>query len=198
MANAPTLVLRDQYRQLPILGDMIAGFFYENQLIIKRNGVPSHGPSFFVVVWDACDLPEQTRHSIPECQLVAKLLERYPFTTEIQQPIVLTPYANNAKELRNLIPNSKNVLVVDASQGIEKESGIFACGRHDGHQGFLKDRRRINVGFSRMREQLILVVHKDHVDPKQRRLSNQLWPRMYKPHFMEAFVIARWINLFSK
>jgi hypothetical protein len=196
MANAPTLVLRDQYRQLPILGDMIAGFFYENQLIIKRNGVPSHGPSFFVVVWDACDLPEQTRHSIPECQLVAKLLEKYPFTQLIEQPIVLTPYANNARELRNLIPNSKNVLVVDASQGIEKESGIFACGRHDGHQGFLKDRRRINVAFSRMREQLILVVHKDHVAPKQKRRSKQLWPCMYKTHSMEAFDIGCWINLF--
>jgi len=100
--------------------------------------------------------------------------------------------------LRNLFANSKNVLAVGASQGIEKDAGIFACGRHDVHQGFLKDRRRINVAFSRMREQLILVVHKDHVAPKQKRRSKQLWPCMYKTHSMEAFDIGCWINLFSK
>jgi hypothetical protein len=191
MANAPTLVLHDQYRQLPILGDMIAGFFYENMLTIMRRGLPSYGPPFFVVVWDGSGLPENTRHSIPECNLVAKLLEKYPFPREEEEPIVLTPYSQNAKALRKLVRNAKDVMVVDASQGIEKVSGIFACGRHDGLQGFLKDRRRINVGLSRMRDQLILVVHKDHVNPKHKRKSNQLWPRMYRPHFMEAFVFAR-------
>ena len=124
-----------------------------------RRGLPSYGPPFFVVVWDGDDLPENTRHSIPECRLVAKLLEKYPFPREEEEPIVLTPYSQNAKALRKLVPNAKDVMVVDASQGIEKTSGIFACGRHDGLQGFLKDRRRINLGLSRMRDQLIVVVH---------------------------------------
>ena len=74
----------------------------------------------------------------------------------------------------------EQVFCVDATQGIEKHSGIFSCGRHDGGTGFLKDRRRICVGFSRLRNEMIVVAHASLVRRTSSSWPTPLWTQMYK------------------
>ena len=75
---------------------------------------------------------------------------------------------------------NKKVFRVDATQGNEKENGIFSCGRHDGGTGFLQDRRRICVGLSRLRDEMILVAHASLVKPTRSSRPTPLWTHMYK------------------
>ena len=138
---------------------------------------PGHLP-FFVVVWDAETLPEQTRCSDPEGDLVRTLIQKFPFSFETKSsskksgPVVLTPYADQAKVLRQLLGNDF-VKLIDSAQGSEFDCGILSLGRHDGKIGFMHDRRRMNVAISRFRDQLILLCHRSLLE------TCPFWSKMY-------------------
>lgn len=113
------------------------------------------------MVWDAQNLPDEERYSSPEVELVTKLLQKIPFDcgktgAKEEQPHVLTFYTKQSKCFSRFIDPSR-VKVIDSAQGSEFQRGIISAGRHDGKPGFLNDRRRVNVGISRFRDQLIFV-----------------------------------------
>ena len=82
--------------------------------------------------------------------------------------------------MKHLGTKKQKVFCVDATQGIDKESGLFSCGRHDGDTDFLKDRRRMCVGFSRLRNYMILVAHASLVKPIPSSWPSPLWTHMYE------------------
>ena len=154
-----------RYRQKPGLGHITSHFFYEGKVAIKRRNENSstHSP-FVVVVWDADPLPVEERCSSLEAGFVARLSQRFPFApsegdARDEQPHVLTFYVKQLNLLSRLM-DPRRVKVIDSAQGSEFQRGIISAGRHDGKPGFLNDRRRVNVAFSRMCDQLIFVCHR--------------------------------------
>ena len=134
-----------------------------------------------VVIWDADVLAEEVRESSLEAGLVLKLHDHFPWKCQNEDEVViLTAYKKHAKLLLQHIAKKNKVYGIDATQGIEKDSGIFSCGRHDGGTGFLKDIRRMCVGFSRLRNEMILVAHASLVRPTSSSRPSPLWAQMYK------------------
>ena len=147
------------------MGDITSQFFYEGKVVIKRRNENSstHSP-FTVAVWDADPLPDEERCSSLEAGFVARLSQRFPFASSQsdardEQPQVLTFYVKQSKLLSRLM-DPRRVKVIDSAQGSEFQRGIISGGRHDGKAGFLNDRRRVNVAFSRICDQLIFVCHR--------------------------------------
>lgn len=72
---------------------------------------------------------------------------------------VLTPYTRQVQYLRQRLPGSITVSTVDSFQGRESDIVIFSTVRSnvDGDIGFLSDRRRLNVMWTRARLALIIV-----------------------------------------
>ena len=147
------------------MGDITSQFFYEGKVVIKRSNENSstHSP-FIVAVWDADLLPNEERCSSLEAGFVSRLSQRFPFAcgqtdARDEQPHVLTFYVKQSKILSRSI-DSRRVKVIDSAQGSEFQCGIISAGRHDGKPGFLNDRRRVNVGISRFRDQLIFVCNR--------------------------------------
>lgn len=72
---------------------------------------------------------------------------------------VLTPYTRQVQNLRQCLPSSITISTVDSFQGRESDIIIFSTVRSnvDGEIGFLSDRRRLNVMWTRARLALIIV-----------------------------------------
>lgn len=102
----------------------------------------------------------ESRHNSQEAQLVAKriaaLEEQGLSRAEIA---VITPYAAQAKLLRQLIGDDVEIDTVDGFQGREKEAVIISLVRSNprGEIGFLSDVRRMNVALTRARRKLIVI-----------------------------------------
>ena len=102
-----------------------------------------------VVVWESDFLPIDIRESSLEAGFVLKVHDNFPWNCNEEDVVILTAYKKHGRLLmKHLCTKKQEVFTVDDTQGIKKESGIFSCGRHDGGNGFLKDRRRLCVGFS--------------------------------------------------
>lgn len=87
-------------------------------------------------------------------QHVTALLAAGVDATEIA---VITPYAAQARRLRELIPNEAlEIDTVDGFQGREKEAVVISLVRSNsqGELGFLTDTRRMNVALTRARRSL--------------------------------------------
>ena len=70
------LVLRRQYRQVPILGDLTSLFFYEGEIQTMRE-LPAQTCPLTVVVWDSDSVPDEIRVSSLEAGLVIKLHDHF-------------------------------------------------------------------------------------------------------------------------
>lgn len=72
---------------------------------------------------------------------------------------VLTPYTRQVQNLRQRLPGSITVSTIDSFQGRESDIIIFSTVRSnaDGDIGFLSDRRRLNVMWTRAKLALIIV-----------------------------------------
>lgn len=72
---------------------------------------------------------------------------------------ILTPYTRQVQNLRQRLPGSIAVSTIDSFQGRESDVIIFSTVRSnaDGDIGFLSDRRRLNVMWTRARLALVLV-----------------------------------------
>ena len=86
---------------------------------------------------------------------------------------IITPYKQQAYELRNMISSTDKLNItidtVDAFQGKERDIVIFSITRTTGSYRFLADERRMNVALSRARDRIILVGSKVYAQ-KQRLL----------------------------
>ncbi len=72
---------------------------------------------------------------------------------------VITPYAAQARLLRDLLPSEVEADTVDGFQGREKEAVVISLVRSNdrGEIGFLNDTRRMNVALTRARRKLIVI-----------------------------------------
>ena len=72
---------------------------------------------------------------------------------------VITPYNAQRRLLRSLLPPEVEVGTVDGFQGREKEAVLVDLVRSnpEGHFGFVSDRRRLNVAFTRARRFMLVV-----------------------------------------
>lgn len=86
---------------------------------------------------------------------------------------VLTPYTRQAQHLRQRLPGSVTVSTVDSFQGRESDIVIFSTVRSnaEGDIGFLSDRRRLNVMWTRARLALIIV------GDRRTLITDHLWDR---------------------
>lgn len=84
---------------------------------------------------------------------------------------VLTPYKKQIQALRQKLPASVPCSTVDAFQGRESDIIIFSTVRCnvEGDIGFLDDKRRLNVMWTRARLALIII------GDRQTMTSNPLW-----------------------
>ncbi|KXN84461.1 putative RNA-dependent RNA polymerase 1 [Leucoagaricus sp. SymC.cos] len=86
---------------------------------------------------------------------------------------VLTPYTRQVQHLRQRLPSSITVSTIDSFQGRESDIIIFSTVRSnaEGDIGFLSDRRRLNVMWTRARLALIIM------GDKRTLTSDTLWQR---------------------
>lgn len=168
-----------QYRMHEQIMRFSSDEFYESSLV-AADSVAAHllsdlpnvgatpltqSPIRFVdTAGSSCD--EQTeaegssRENPGEAEFVARqvqeLLSAGVLPTEIA---VITPYAAQARRLRQLIDNEAvEIDTVDGFQGREKEAVVISLVRSNtkGELGFLTDTRRMNVALTRARRKLIV------------------------------------------
>jgi len=86
---------------------------------------------------------------------------------------VLTPYTRQVQHLRQRLHSSVTVSTVDSFQGRESDIIIFSTVRSnaEGDIGFLSDRRRLNVMWTRARLALIIV------GDRRTLTTDHLWDR---------------------
>ena len=174
------IILSRQYRQVPILGDITSLFFYEGHIQTMRQLEDQRCP-LTVVLWDAEQLSNEKRESTLEAALVIRLLDTAPWKCDSDDDIVtFSAYEKHAQLLKQHIGKKNKVFGLDATQGMEKDSGIFSCGRHDGETGFLKDRRRMCVGLSRLENEMIVVLHASLVKGTANTWATQFWKKMWQ------------------
>ena len=117
---------------------------------------------FYDTAGSSCDEQAETEGSSREnpgeaafvAQHVAALRGAGVAATEIA---VITPYAAQARRLRELIPDEAvEIDTVDGFQGREKEAIVISLVRSNtqGELGFLTDTRRMNVALTRARRSL--------------------------------------------
>jgi KaiC/GvpD/RAD55 family RecA-like ATPase len=175
-----------QHRMVPEIGDLISHCFYGDAL----DSAPRPPLGFVGLVcgkpvsWQSTAGSKQrfeqkvgtTLTNRYEARCVERLLERLEFAAKsarrkLTTVAVLSGYAGQrdlidrqiASERRNWKHLSVSCSTIDAFQGREADVAIYSVTRsnRDGRIGFLREKRRLNVGLSRGREALILVG--DHV-----------------------------------
>ena len=173
------MVLSRQSRQVPILGHLTSAFFYEQQIETMR-AFPAGTSPLTVVIWDSDTLPDEVRESSLEAGLVLRLYDKCQWECTDAGVAILTAYKKHARLLMKHLGKKGVVLTINAIQGIEKTSGMLSCGRHDGGTGFLKDGRRMCVGFSRLRDDMSIVAHASFAKQTRTSKPTSLWTHMYK------------------
>lgn len=167
-------MLLTQYRMPTVIGDLISSLFYDNKLK-NGAGTDSKQPLFFsnnltLINTDHskfAELSEQGKSvtNPGEANLVVSLLCQIRKAMPNTHVAVITPYKGQKRAILNLISaqgkrkelQGIDVNTVDAFQGDEAEIVIFCCTRTRRQTNFFKDPRRINVAFSRAKNELIIV-----------------------------------------
>lgn len=166
-------MLGTQYRMPSVIGDLISSLFYDGKLK-NGTGTESKQPLFFDTNVSLLDISspkykETDGYSVTnpeEAKLVVSLLQRIKEKVLPQTKIaVITPYKGQKRAIQNLIQreatlrldNGLYINTVDAFQGDEAEIVIFCCTRTQKQTIFFKDPRRINVAFSRAKNELIIL-----------------------------------------
>jgi len=183
----PVHLLEVQYRMHPDISWFISKAFYQSKLldyegIMTLVGEPDYYTklamppiSFFHVAGQEAFVDSTYQNQV-EAEFVVKcydfLKKKLPGFDRKKLGII-TPYNGQAALIRNLIRDNDGTLFcevevnsVDSFQGREKDIVIFSTVRakYDGMEedkvqtiGFLKDKRRMNVGLSRARIGLIVI-----------------------------------------
>ena len=177
------LMLTEQHRMVPAIGNMISSCFYDD--LLKSVGPPDPTPIPRVfpkpVVWyDTTSIADRherrpaantfsfvnTAEAGVARSLIATLNQHFAKVGGRPSVLVLAPYAAQVTELRRRVnqlgdlPNlSVEVTTVDAVQGREADYVIFSVTRSNETRdpGFLRLEARANVALSRARQGLAIV-----------------------------------------
>jgi hypothetical protein len=194
-------LLRLQRRMPKALSDFVSEVFYGGQLRcahVDRDADPLFRSRLVMI--DTADRPpaERQRGSAEgwsphgyenelEAKLIVDLVARY----ERWQADwgVIVPYLAQTKLVRTLVGSAiggaarvgESINTVDAFQGGERDFIVYGLTRSNqrGDVGFLSELRRVNVAFSRARQQLVLVGDSRTLrgarDPGFARVMRVLW-----------------------
>jgi regulator of nonsense transcripts 1 len=139
-------------------------------------------PSVFIQCSAEEDMGRMSKSNAVQVELVEHIVSLLTSTRQGQEEehsrqmpsiTTLTPYTRQVQNLRQRLPSSVTVSTIDSFQGRESDVVIFSTVRSnaEGDIGFLSDRRRLNVMWTRARLALIVV-------GDRRTLStDQLWQR---------------------
>ena len=155
-AELKVVVLLDQYRMVPQIGEICSSFFYNGELrhirkddgckhvyFYNTKGIMHPVNSFLLKAGDTkC------------CQMLYRqILSRNP-NSNVQ---LLAYYRAQARDIQRVLPNA-NVCCIDGFQGEEADEVILATTSRGGKpSNFIHDARRLNVAISRARNNLYIV-----------------------------------------
>ncbi len=177
------LVLSEQHRMLPAIGELVSHCFYDDKLASARSGASSFKSLDKVfpaaVTWYSTARLSGRRESRSgttfwneaELRVIRELLNKLQSVAskedERLEVAVISGYGEQARRLqRDLRPNDSkwshldlHVHPVDSFQGQERDVVIYSVTRsnREGRLGFLRSERRINVALSRAKDALIIV-----------------------------------------
>lgn len=176
--NAPDTnkcMLETQFRMPAVIGDMIGSLFYQGKL---QNGLPTYQKqSLFEnnhLIFINIDAPYFIERSTPgqsvsnpgECVLLMATLKKIRESVSAKERIVvMTPYLGQKSLIQsyaqkyNIDLKENNIVIntVDALQGDEAEIIIFCTTRTKQPTKYFSDFRRLNVAFSRAKNNLIII-----------------------------------------
>lgn len=111
--------------------------------------------------YDEVQIDESASRSNPQEAILVtnKVQQLLAAGVQAADMAVITPYAAQVQQLRNLLPESIEIGSVDGFQGREKEAVIISLVRAnlEGNVGFLAETRRMNVALTRARRKLIVI-----------------------------------------
>ena len=167
-------MLSTQYRMPVLIGNLVSSLFYDNELN-NGAGTDSKKPLYFdnnltLINTDHPKYAEKSEQGKSvtnpgEADLVVDLLCRVKESVRGARIAVITPYKGQKRTIiRRMAESGKydslkdvDVNTVDAFQGDEAEIVIFCCTRTRRQTNFFKDPKRINVAFSRAKNELIII-----------------------------------------
>lgn len=164
-------MLRTQYRMPLTIGNMISQFFYENNLengdICKlKKPIYNTKNLNWLDTSKIKDCFEDDKNGSPknkkEAEIITNLIKDIRSRGIDNRIAVITPYKGQKRVIKKLIRESsllENVAVdtIDSFQGDEADLVIFSTTRSKKPTEFFKDNARLNVAFSRVKRELIIV-----------------------------------------
>lgn len=181
--NTNKSMLRTQYRMPSVIGSMISECFYENKL---ENGEPTYNKKsiylesnlnildmskdkLFVENQEGNSSVTNERESKVVCQVIKDIRKEIGVEKRIA---VISPYKGQKrvilKALRNeginIFENNIAVNTIDAFQGDEAEIVLYCTTRSKRPTKYFSDLARLNVAFSRAKNELIIIGSLDYFD----------------------------------
>ncbi len=167
-------VLVTQYRMPEKIGTLINGVFYGNMLKnadVTKHKEPLYSGDCLTLVDMSYEerYAENDRTGSPEnafeAAYVCMLLRQIRAKCGGCRIAVITPYKGQKRLIRRRLINSADlsadrdiaVDTIDAFQGDEAEIVIFCTTRSKKRTSFFKDSRRLNVAFSRAKNEMIVI-----------------------------------------
>ena len=181
--NFSNLMLKVQYRMIPLLCQFPSSVFYNNKLLCsekvkKKNYVPEKIKHFFNMNFKQKHLvfinidgitrkKNNSFYNYEEIDIIYNTILKL-INSNIKNYGVISPYKAQVKEFRRKFSDNykfydSEVNTVDGFQGKEKDIIFLSCvkSKNENNEkmsiGFLKDKRRLNVSITRAKYGLIVV-----------------------------------------
>lgn len=187
-------MLKTQYRMPNSVGSMVSRFFYEGKL--ENGGVCQNKKSLYFeknLNWidtsnikDNLEIDTQSPYNPLEVEIISNLIQDIRKRKIDERIAVITPYKGQKRKILEALRKAKltnRVVVdtVDSFQGDEAEIVIFSVTRAKKKTNFFSTDARLNVAFSRAKNELIIVGSVDYFRKKYGKES-------------KLFEIANFIN----
>ncbi len=169
-------MLTTQYRMPPMIGTMISELFYDGKIENGRGTEKKH-PLYFDTSISLIDMSKVHEYSEKEegsptneyeAQYVVYLIQSIRSICPKARIAVVTPYKGQKRVICSKLPQKmdNNVVVdtVDSFQGDEAEVVIYCTTRANKKTPFFSDYRRLNVAFSRAKNELIIIASAKYLD----------------------------------
>lgn len=173
-------ILTTQYRMPTMIGTMISSLFYNGQ-IKNGSGTEKKMPLYFDTSISLIDMSEisayrEDENGSPtndfEARYVLFLVQEIRKKNPNIRIAVIMPYKGQkrrvinlfAEEMRDYVTNQIAIDTVDSFQGDEAEIVIYCTTRARRKTRFFSDYRRLNVAFSRAKNELIILASAKYLE----------------------------------
>ena len=168
-ARVKLVRLKDQFRMHPTIAAFPAKYFYDGAMTSNKKTAtfqPTTGfpwPGGNGIAFVECAGVEHkcvsSCYNVTQVDLVVKIVAKLNRGCALTDIGVVAPYRAQVERLQAALPASVEVASVDQYQGREKEVLVYSTVRSSAASsvGWVSDRRRINVAFTRGRRGLVVV-----------------------------------------